>query len=143
MAVFGLGVVVVIQQQFLKKKMRASLDWPSTDGKVVRSQVVNKGGERGGGLTFLPDIEYQYQVKARRYKGKNVFLSYDVATGDRSRAEQRCAQYPVGREISVYYNPDNPADSCLERQADAPGYIHIIAGAFMFFGACMIFGLFS
>ena len=138
-----LGLAIIIQQQFLKYKVRASQTWPSIDGEIVRSEVICKGGAPGGGTTFKADIKYKYQVKARRYKGKNVCLNYDVATGDRGRAEQRCAEYPVGRTATVYYNPNNFADACLERRADAPVFIIIIAGAFMFFGLCMILGFFN
>lgn len=137
-----IGLAIIIQQKMLKKKARASQSWPTVDGTIRKSQVTHKAGYNQGS-TFRADVAYEYKVKARRYKGKNVCLSYDVGTGDRGRAEQRCAQYPVGRTISVYYNPDNPADACLERRVDAPGFFILIAAFFMFFGGGMILGIIS
>ncbi len=140
-----LGLAVIIQQQFLKKKARASQSWPTMEGTIFKSQVISKANHNMGSTTttYRADVAYEYKVKARRYKGKNVCLSYDVGTGDSGRAEKRCAQYPVGRMVTVYYNSNNPADACLERRVDAPGFFIILAAAFMFFGLAMILGFFN
>lgn len=134
-----LGGAIIIQQQFLKQKARASQSWPTVEGTILQSQVIHNSGYNQGS-TYRAEIVYEYKVRARRYKGKNVCLSYDVGTGDRGRAERRCAQYPVGRAVSVYYNPDKPVDACLEQRVDAPEFFIYIAAAFLFFGLGMILG---
>jgi hypothetical protein len=45
--------------------------------------------------------------------------------------------------VTVYYNPNHPADACLERRVDAPVFIILLAAAFLFFGLCMIPGFFD
>ncbi|MDH3256532.1 MAG: DUF3592 domain-containing protein [Nitrospinota bacterium] len=138
-----LGLAIIIQQQFLKYKARSSQSWPTTEGTILKSEVISKSNYNQGTSTYRANIVYDYTVKARRYKGENVCLSYDVGTGSRSRAERRCSEYPVGRKVTVYYNPNNSSDACLERRADAPVFITIIAAAFMFFGWGMILGFFK
>ena len=135
-----IGLAIILQQQFLKRKARTSQAWPTVDGTIRKSEVIRRASHNQG-RTYRPEVAYEYTVKARRYKGKNVCLSYDVGTGDRVRAEKRCAQYPVGRTVSVYYNPNNPADACLERRVDAPDFFIYIAAFFMFFGWGMILGI--
>ncbi len=135
-----IGFAIIIQQQYLKRKAKASLSWPSVEGEILSSQVIHRSSHNQGS-TYRAEVVYEYTVKARRHKGKNVCLNYDVGTGDRGRAEERCAQYPVGRAVSVFYNPNKPADACLERRADTPIFFLIIAAAFLFFGLGIIFDL--
>lgn len=135
-----IGFAIIIQQQYLKRKARASQSWPSVEGEILGSQVIHRAGYNQGS-TYRAEVVYEYTVKARRYKEKNVCLSYDVGTGDRGRAEERCAQYPLGRAVTVYYNAKNPADACLEQRADTPVFFIIIAAAFLFFGWGIILGL--
>ena len=141
----ALGLAIIIQQQFLKYKARASQSWHTMEGTILKSQVISKTNYNQGSTTttYRADVVYEYTVKARRYKGKNVCLSYDVGTGDSGRAEKRCAQYPVGRRVTVYHNPNNPGDACLERRVDAPVIYNVLAAAFMFFGCGMVLGFFK
>ena len=135
-----IGFAIIIQQQYLKRKARAIQSWPSVEGEVLSSEVIHRSSHDQGS-TYRAEVVYEYRVRAQRYKGKNVCLSYDVGTGDRGRAEERCAQYPLGSAVTVYYNAKNPADACLERRADTPIFFIILAAAFLFFGWGIILDL--
>ena len=59
---------------------------------------------------------YQYQVDGKPYVGK-VIKAGDQFFSVRlyGEAQKTIARYPVGAQVTVHYNPANPAESALER----------------------------
>ncbi|MBD3290759.1 DUF3592 domain-containing protein [candidate division KSB1 bacterium] len=53
-----------------------------------------------------PRIEYDYFVNDEKFHGSN----YGNIDGI---AESIVANYPVGKEVTVFYNPQNPCESVL------------------------------
>jgi hypothetical protein len=134
------GLAVILHQHFLKQKARASQSWPTTEGTIYKSEVTVMVFNL---FRYRPEVIYNYTVTDRRYKGKNVCLNYDIGTGNMFYAERCCVKYPAGRKVTVYYNPNNPAEACLEQRVDTPRFFIYITAAIMFFGLCMVLGLFD
>jgi hypothetical protein len=87
----------------------ATGQWPPVDGSVISSKVV---GEKA----FHPEITYSYMVNGSEYSHTST-LKIPGFGGKRNRlelAEYLVAQYPSGRTISVFYNPDDPSQSELK-----------------------------
>ncbi|MCZ6616688.1 MAG: DUF3592 domain-containing protein [Gammaproteobacteria bacterium] len=135
------GIIVHIRN--LERKVKQSLSWPSVAGEITCSKVVRRGsgGNSGQGSTFRADVQYSYEVGAKPFRGDKVCVGVDVGTGSRTRAEERCRRYGNGSVVSVYYNPDNPGEACLEPVVDAPYFFYSIAAAFGFFGLGMVTNL--
>lgn len=100
----------------------ASTHWPHTAGHIVKSQVgATSASGSGFGLdgryhshsvsTDSVDIRYTYVVEGRPRTGER--LTYDSAPFERSECERIVAQYPVGKGVEVYYDPENPDISLL------------------------------
>jgi hypothetical protein len=87
---------------------RASTDWPHTVGRVV-SSTLEFDAER----MAYPRILYEFYLDGTRFQGDRVHYG-----GYRSRddpyALDLVEQYPEGREVVVYYMPDNPGSCVLE-----------------------------
>jgi hypothetical protein len=140
----AIGGTMVLHIKYLDHKMRKSFSWPSVEGEITHSEMVQ---QCGGGpsatsstTTFWADIKYRYQVRARTYLGDAVRVGIDAGTQDRNQAEERCVRYPINSKVTIYYNPDNPKEACLERIIDVPYFLYILAGAFGFFGLAMATG---
>ncbi|MBN2004018.1 MAG: DUF3592 domain-containing protein [Anaerolineae bacterium] len=92
---------------------QASQSWPSVSGKVLESRF---GFRLGSRVTVVPYVLYEYNVGGRLYQaqqiraGDNIFL---VRNGQ--YASRVIDQYPEGALVTVYYNPDSPAEAALER----------------------------
>ena len=79
--------------------------WPTVPGVILISQL-----EHREEYTF-PKIEFRYVVDNRRMQGSDV--GYGVVTNVQ-RAQGLLLKYPIGKEVSVYYQPSNPDHSVLE-----------------------------
>lgn len=71
----------------------------------------------GGDYTSVnPHIVYKYQVNGYEYQSDqiragDVIMSYSGG----GSAYDLVDKYPVGLEVTIYYDPSNPSMSCLIR----------------------------
>ena len=105
---------------FLNKKSKeakilrnAARNWASTTGKITKSRVEVTGGERA---TISPHIVFEYNVYGRDYSGSQIKAGDVHWASYTSRAAYDVVdKYPVGSEVTVFYDPENPEQSALER----------------------------
>ena len=112
--------------------------WPSVAGQIVDSRWQNKLVSQNAArpnFKFTPKIEYSYLVNNTEYKGTTISLSsFDEL--DRKLGKTKLEQYPMGRRISVYYDPTNPGVSCLEQEKPTLiGVVGLIMGIVSFYSA--------
>ena len=100
---------------FMRRKMTAVSQWPSTMG-AVNSSYLERRSSSEGGSTHYPVVQYSYQVGGQSYQSTKLAPGPDVGgTG----AGKVVARYPEGAQVMVFYNPENPSDAVLERKAPA------------------------
>lgn len=147
-AVIGLVLINVSRQ--VAAKAEAIRSWPTTSGTITVAKTVTKttgtGTER---RTYLaPYVEYKYSVGGEEYTGSRISIGpeevrsvgidikgAEVKVVD-SEGKKAIKKYSVGKEIPVYYNPDNPKDTVLEPYAPSGSNVLLIAGiAFGIVGA--------
>ena len=96
----------------------AAVDWPRAEGEVVRSGVEtvwssSSSSSGGRSRSYAPLIVYRYGVNGTVYEGRQIWLNESQSFGFASSARAFAAQYPVGRRVSVIYNPEAPSDAAL------------------------------
>jgi hypothetical protein len=101
---------------------RAAQAWPSVTGTVVASTVATETtydtSSPGNTLMrFVPQVTFEYEVGGRRYRGETLrasdrFYSSGMTPG---QAQGVVNRYPAGRQVPVYYDPQDPRISMLER----------------------------
>lgn len=100
----------------------ASSTWPTTPGVVENHEFTTslKGVRPILGVTPAYRgfrVKYRYEVGGVEYANDRRSYSGDPAEGLRDTAEGRRElneRYPLGQACTVHYNPNNPAESCLE-----------------------------
>jgi len=105
---------------FLNKKSKearalreAAKSWDSTNGKIVTSRVEVTGGEH---TTVSPHIVFEYEVYGQSYSSSQIKAGDLHWASYTSRAAYDIVEkYPVGSDVVVYFDPENPALSALER----------------------------
>ena len=106
-----------------------SSEWPQVTGKVTKSLVVGD----------IFDLRYVFQVDGKEYSSKRI----DYAAGRSNwrgslRSSQSAKKYPLGKEVTVYYDPSKPSRAVLIKgSSNQYGKLAIIFGVlFALFPAC-------
>ena len=92
--------------------------WPETVGfmrcvRIVRTYTGSRhAGNSSPTFDYYIEVDYDYVVKGRRYKGKRVSF---VGKGYNSWKDADCARRPFlqNKNIKVYYCPLIPSLSCI------------------------------
>lgn len=92
---------------------QASQSWPSTSGRVIKSRVEVRGGDH---TSVDSRVIYEYNISGQVYQGQQIRAGDSFFSVHTSQDAYRTIdQYPEGASVTVYYNPDNPAEAALER----------------------------
>ncbi len=110
----GIGYLLYKRNKQSGEVRLLAQSWPSTSGTVLMSSVQSRTSGRSH--STYPVIVYQYVVNGQSYQSQTVkageqFLNVRVA----GQAQATVARYPIGANVTVYYDPANPANSALER----------------------------
>lgn len=118
--VFGLIIVgavmvacfwffVIRGVQTLISQHRAE-SFPYTEGTILSSQVVRHTGSKGR-VYYHPAFVYSYEVNGQSYRARRY--RYDGYPSDAASVQRIVNSHPAGSAVRVYYNPDDPTDTCL------------------------------
>ena len=86
---------------------RASRSWPGADGVIIESRLTSNCSH------CWPVINYRYVVNGQSYVGDRLVAGTQDYYGP-LEAEAKVAQYAVGSNVTVFYDPSNPSMSSLE-----------------------------
>lgn len=108
----------------------ATEQWPTTEGRVLESEVAGTTDAEGDGM-FSARLRYEYQVAGTTHVGQDIGVVSGVATNRQGPARRAVRRYPRGSRCRVYYDPQNPARALLE--PGAPWYLYLlpVVGAVM------------
>jgi len=107
--VFGLIIGGVGLYRYNLGKKSAS--WPAVKGKMTYARAVSTKVDNKN--EYRLSVKYRYIVDGKSYTGERITAS-DQNQKTRSRANNVLKKYPVGGEVSVYYNPARPGSSVLK-----------------------------
>lgn len=141
LAPVGLIVVAAIYKTM---QVRAARDWPDVAGKVVSSraevrQVKVMDGDRADGHRFeernFASVTYEYTIAGQTYRNSRVSIGEDRGNFE---VAETLARYPVGKAVTVYYNPNRRGEAVLER--DLPKGLWGCVGAMAAIAVVGVFG---
>jgi hypothetical protein len=122
------------------QRARASQQWAETMGIVGASDVqMRRSSNSEGGTTtsYYPEIFYEYTVAGTKYVGQRVNFGSAIGYGNRNTAQAIADRYVPGNPVRVHYNPVNPADAVLEREAGTSSKIFYWAAVFILLLLCI------
>jgi hypothetical protein len=94
-------------------------------GTVMMSRVEQRS--TSDGYTDYPIVHYSYQVSGQSYQGMKLAPGPEVGG---SGAAKVVSKYPVGAQVMVFYNPQNPSEAVLERKAPGLWIMWLLLGIF-------------
>jgi len=137
---FGYTVLSFYDSDISKGK--ESVNWYETTGVITSSYLATDtdyDSDYGDSTTYTPKIEYKYSVNGINYSGNKV--SFEIVSGtDYSWAQSKVDSYYEGKVVSVYYNPNNPSESVLEKGfSEVPFFLTLMGYVFITVGlVCLV-----
>ncbi|QDV15521.1 hypothetical protein Pan153_01350 [Gimesia panareensis] len=126
----------------LLERAKASKEWPTTDGVVLESKIESHHSSNSSSSTYSPKVIYRYEVEGQEFKGDTVWFGNDVSTSDRSMSSKTVKKYPVQKNVTVYYDPAEPAVAVLEPGVFKTTYFFYLFGwLFLGLGLLMTSGI--
>jgi hypothetical protein len=123
-----IGAGLTIWGWNILQNARASASWPTAEGVVLSSEV-SLSTDAEGSDSYSPEVTYRYLALDSSYENRTIKFG-ENSYGNRRKAQEIAARYPVGKSVTVYFDPDMPARSVLEPGVSAGSYIVLGIGLF-------------
>jgi Protein of unknown function (DUF3592) len=123
-----LGIVFIYTARKRKRDDELVSSWPTTSGKILKSEV--KCGSVSWSCKLL--VEYEFFSNGTRHQSNFIYRSNPNFS---LRANYNLNELDFLKNPQVKYNPQNPTDSCLLRNASLRlDLILYILGGFLSLG---------
>jgi hypothetical protein len=135
---------LVMFSRVFTKQTRAMKKWPTTEGRIVRSEITttlqhHRRPSTGRGdysvTMYVPRIVYSYEAEGHTFESDNV--GWSTSSNKRSTAEKQVKRHPLHARVRVFYDPDDPAQATL---SPSMGMIPLVL---WFFAGVMAFAAFA
>jgi hypothetical protein len=129
----AVSLVLVLGLYLLAKGVRnvqlaaASAHWPSVPGKIVSSETTRSVTssrqlrDQRPSVIFSTRTLIAYSIDDHAYTTDTLYFGRSLGSDDKSEAVLQRLRFPAGKEVTVFYNPANPAVAVLK-----PGF-HVAA----------------
>lgn len=120
----GLAVVIIaaafwFSYNYNKKKNAAVANWSNTSGIITLATIVRqteRDPDSVMSISFTPHVTYSFEALGQKLTGNRIAYK-TLVSKTQKHAQTVIETYPVGKTVTVYYDPKNPSDSVLERQS--------------------------
>jgi hypothetical protein len=119
-------VLVALVTKLLE--VRRAANWIQTTGRIVKSEVEARHHQFAGEaetVKNVPAIEYEFSVGGKDYRGARIGIG-DIGADE---IDATLAKYPVGKTVTISYDPAHPKDCVLEREMPKG----VVSGCYLMF----------
>jgi hypothetical protein len=110
------GLKIIAAEIQTWRKAIASREWLSNVGQIISSELHTSYGRRA---TYSPRAKYSYTVAGQNYTGESIVFAWREVF-DREAAEKVVQSYRPGQTVMVFYDPQQPHESTLDRKFPWP-----------------------
>jgi len=125
-------------------KNHQATTWPTVKGKITQATV--RMEQRGGSdlrPLYWPEIVVRFQVNDRWFSCENLYYGYG-STSACGVVNRDLEPFSPGESATVYYNPENPAESVLQPGFKGTNGIFLAVGSvFLILGLGLSMPLFT
>lgn len=135
---FIFGTALILYSLHYSVLTVKSENWAETNGQILYSYISITGKNSH---IHNPKVVYHYSVNGVSYVGNEITFGYSSFPyfDTKQLAEEKVNLYPKDAQVKVFYNPDSPNYSCLEKGGIVVGYLIPTAFGILF----IIFGIFG
>lgn len=110
----------------LRDRAAASINWPTTEGRITRSQL--ERSKKEGRTMYSADVAYEYVLDGKTFGGDRVWFGDNARSSDPTAWKRAVERYPMGSGVQVHYDPDDPQESVLEPGLTWAGSVIYLVG---------------
>jgi hypothetical protein len=117
-------------------------DWGKTTGTVLEHGTVVD--PRGTNPMYGPMVVYSYEVNGHPHTSDRVYLNRDHWRGteqNRRQVSEINSRYPLGSQVTVWYDRASPSTAVLERTVRQPAHLARWAKPLVFLGMVAVVAL--
>ena len=123
-----------------QQKSEAAPTWNVVPATITRSQYYTDSNSRA-------DIEYHYEVNGSDFSSEQIFIGMYAGGEVRDHGKRKAASwllddFPVGKIVDAYVNPDDPAEAVLLPAAESSAGVLRNFGI-LFLGSGILFSVVS
>jgi hypothetical protein len=117
-----------------RRKANAAQSWNTVMGRILSADVEPRRShsEHGYTTSYYPVVMYEYQVNGQRFMGSRINFGAQVGYGSANWAQKTIMRYQTGGMVEVYYDPNDPTQSVLERSAGSGSRILVLVAVLIF-----------
>ena len=137
---FGSMIFLGVGLWMINKGMQSE-NWDKGTATITSSEIEkteSKSKDAQGftqtSISYSVRVKYSYIVEGSNFDGNTVGFG-TMSHNERSVAQEELKSYPKGKTIDVYYDPENPSDSVLNKGVFWPMYIVIVVMVIMLIGS--------
>lgn len=127
----GIGFLLLRQAVNARRMGKLAQKWPSTTATILESVIEEEPSRDATGsvnVAFRLLVKYEFAVGGKVFEGDRV--SFGKATFDYVTASNVKAQFAEGKEVPVWFNPENPEESVLAPKTTV-GMLSRVPGVFL------------
>jgi len=137
-AAFAAAIGALMSFVRMRRLASASFGWPTVAGTIKSSTVIeelieDRRNDDNKQIKKIPryqvDLRYAYRVGRRDFVGLNPNWGWTGIYGLRELAEKAASQYQPGQAVTVYYDPQRPANAVLDPGGRAGSFAPLVFGA--------------
>jgi len=129
------GIVLVAVGLYGVYQCLRVLSFVKTRGVVV-SSCVGKERDDGDEAMYYPNIRFRHDVDGKTYDTGRYEIAR-ITSSDKKAHVRIVRQYPIGRRITVWYDPTNPSTAVISR-AFRLSFIALILGGVAVLGLALL-----
>lgn len=115
-------VFIVIGSNNIYRAYKTS-NWPSVQGHITSSEITSHSSTYTDTATnsvrneivYNAQINYDYVINGITYSNDEVKVGGTIGTNTTAWAREVLNKYPQEKSVNVYYNPEDPYQSVLEK----------------------------
>ena len=123
----SLGLFLTLHFFYLLVASNETNRWVQTVGKILHSEIECLDSNEPS-ITYLLKVKYQFTINNKTYHSKKIYWGDYIATNFPYRQKKRLKKYAINNMVDVYYNPENPKESVLEKGINSIIYRELFSG---------------
>ena len=88
---------------------------------------------------FTPDVTYEYHVNAQTFQSAKIYIGQNSFLADFEKADSVAQKYSKNKSLRVFYHPEKPELSFLEREVPKGFIGNVLVGVFWLLVVLIIF----